>query len=198
MPGYLEEKDCPAKDSQTETFVAIKAFIDNWRWAGVPFYLRTGKRMPEKLTEIVITYKSLPHNIFAAAGREDVPNRLVIRLQPNEGVGLQLMTKDPGPGGMRLRAAPLDLSFAEEFNVRYPDSYERLLLDVVRGDSTLFSHGQQRGSRATPFAAGQGPARAFRAHFRARHRRGRARRRAERTHVLAGAQAYGGCYRDGG
>ena len=135
VPAYATELGAT---SRTETFVALKVNIDNWRWAGVPFYLRTGKRLSRRHSEIVISFRSIPHSAFPKDAGVIANNRLVIRLQPDEGVGLQLMTKDPGPGGMRLRAAPLDLSFAEEFNVRYPDSYERLLLDVVRGDSTLF------------------------------------------------------------
>ena len=135
VPSYASELEMP---SRTETFVALKANIDNWRWAGVPFYLRTGKRLNRRHSEIVITFRDIPHSAFPGDSGVISANRLVIRLQPDEGVGLRLMTKDPGPGGMRLRTAPLDLTFAEEFNVRYPDSYERLLLDVVRGDSTLF------------------------------------------------------------
>jgi glucose-6-phosphate 1-dehydrogenase len=140
VPGYLEEKDCPAKESQTETFVAIKAFIDNWRWAGVPFYLRTGKRMPEKMTEIVITYKSLPHNIFAQAGREDVPNRLVIRLQPNEGIEMQMVSKLHSlRNKMGLETKNLNLDFLDSADLdRIPDAYERLFLDAINGDQSLF------------------------------------------------------------
>lgn len=123
--------------SRTETFVAMKAEIANWRWAGVPFYLRTGKRLASKNSEIVIAFKPVPHSLFGDGVKLDA-NRLVVRLQPDEGITLRLMTKEPGPGGMRLRAAPLDLSFAEEFSVRFPEAYERLLMDVVRGNQTLF------------------------------------------------------------
>lgn len=140
VPGYLQEKDCPAGDSQTETFVALKAFIDNWRWAGVPFYLRTGKRMPEKLTEIVITYKSLPHNIFVAADREDVPNRLVIRLQPNEGIEMQMVSKLHSlrnKMGLETKTLNLDFLGSSELD-RIPDAYERLFLDAINGDQSLF------------------------------------------------------------
>jgi glucose-6-phosphate 1-dehydrogenase len=140
VPGYMEEEDCPNDDSQTETYVAIKAFIDNWRWAGVPFYLRTGKRMPEKLTEIVITYKALPHNIFAAAGREDVPNRLVIRLQPNEGIEMQMVSKLHSlRSKMALVTKNLNLDFLDSSELdRIPDAYERLLLDAINADQSLF------------------------------------------------------------
>ena len=134
--GYLDELGDDR--SNTETFVAIKAEIGNWRWAGVPFYLRTGKRMPERVSEIVITFKPIPHSIFDDAAGRVMANQLVIRLQPNEGVRQWLMIKDPGPGGMRLRHVPLDMSFAESFKVRNPDAYERLLLDVVRDNRTLF------------------------------------------------------------
>ncbi|GJD30244.1 Glucose-6-phosphate 1-dehydrogenase [Methylobacterium adhaesivum] len=124
--------------SRTETFVALKLEVQSWRWAGVPFYLRTGKRLPKKLSEIVVQFRASPFSIFPteAFGRE--PNRLVIRLQPEEGIKLEVMTKDPGPGGMRLRPTNLDISFEETFKQRYPDAYERLLMDVVRGNATLF------------------------------------------------------------
>ncbi|GJE56078.1 MULTISPECIES: glucose-6-phosphate dehydrogenase [Methylobacterium] len=124
--------------SRTETFVALKLEVRSARWAGVPFYLRTGKRLPSKHSEIVVQFRASPFSIFPdeAFGRE--PNRLVIRLQPEEGMKLEVMTKDPGPGGMRLRPTNLDISFEETFKQRYPDSYERLLMDVVRGNATLF------------------------------------------------------------
>jgi glucose-6-phosphate 1-dehydrogenase len=136
VPGYLEELGADA--STTETFVALKAEILNWRWAGVPFYLRTGKRLAERISEIVITFRPIPHSVFYPSAGPITANRLVIRLQPDEGVKLWLMTKDPGPGGMRLREVPLDMSFASTFQVRNPDAYERLVLDVVRGNQTLF------------------------------------------------------------
>jgi len=135
VPGYQEELD--GKHSDTETFVALKAEIANWRWAGVPFYLRTGKRLAERVSEIVVAFKPVPHSIFDAAGPL-AQNRLVLRLQPDEGVKLWLTIKHPGPGGLRLRHVPLDMSFAEAFGVQQPDAYERLLLDVVRGNPTLF------------------------------------------------------------
>jgi glucose-6-phosphate 1-dehydrogenase len=136
VPGYLDEIGAPR--SSTETFVVLKAEIENWRWAGMPFYLRTGKRLPVRTSEIVIQFRRIPHSIFAAVGEVVQPNRMVLRLQPDEGVQLVLMSKDPGPGGMRLRATPLNLSFAETFGVRYPDAYERLLMDVMRGNPALF------------------------------------------------------------
>jgi glucose-6-phosphate 1-dehydrogenase len=136
VPGYLEELGLD--ESATETFVAIKAGIKNWRWAGVPFYLRTGKRLATRVSEIVITFRPVAHSVFAPSAGPIIANRLVIRLQPDEGVHLWLMIKDPGPGGMRLRQVPLDMSFARAFGLRNPDAYERLVLDVVRGNQTLF------------------------------------------------------------
>ncbi|MEJ2015922.1 MAG: glucose-6-phosphate dehydrogenase [Limibacillus sp.] len=135
--GYLEEPGIEP-NSKTETFVALKAEVENWRWTGVPFYLRSGKRLPEKVSEIVIQFKTVPHSIFPKTAGALKPNRLVVRLQPDEAIRLHLMAKDPGPGGLRLKEAPLNLSFAETFQTRFPDAYERLLMDVVRGNPTLF------------------------------------------------------------
>ena len=104
----------------------------------MPFYLRTGKRLPSRVSEIVVEFKPVPHSVFEKSAGSISQNRLVIRLQPDEGVKLWLMIKDPGPGGMRLKHVPLDMSFKEAFNVRNPDAYERLLMDVVRGNQTLF------------------------------------------------------------
>ena len=136
VPGYIE--DLNGAKSNTETFVALKAEIGNWRWAGVPFYLRTGKRLADRVSEIVVAFKPVPHSIFTSAAGPLAQNRLVLRLQPDEGVKLWLTIKHPGPGGLRLRHIPLDMSFAEAFGVQQPDAYERLLLDVVRGNPTLF------------------------------------------------------------
>jgi glucose-6-phosphate 1-dehydrogenase len=138
VPGYNDEIGRADKPSATETFVAIRGEIANWRWGGVPFYLRTGKRLAERGSDIVVQFREVPHDIFPVGNKRLVPNRLIIRVQPDEGIRLNLMTKVPGSGGMRLRPAPLNLSFAEEFHARLPEAYERLLLDVVRGDSTLF------------------------------------------------------------
>jgi glucose-6-phosphate 1-dehydrogenase len=136
VPAYVSE--VADESSDTETFVAIKTEIDNWRWAGVPFYLRTGKRLSARVSEIIVQFKPVPHNIFEVAASNIKPNRLIIRLQPDEGVKQGITIKDPGPGGMRLRDVALDMSFAENFDVRAPDAYERLLLDVIRGNQTLF------------------------------------------------------------
>ncbi|CAN5564031.1 glucose-6-phosphate dehydrogenase [soil metagenome] len=136
VPGYLEELG--SATSKAETFVALRAEIANWRWSGVPFYLRTGKRLPERLSEIVVTFRPIPYSVFVPEAGPVEPNRLVIRLQPDEGIKLLIMIKDPGAGVMRLQHVPLDMSFAESFVGRNPEAYERLLMDVVRGSQTLF------------------------------------------------------------
>jgi glucose-6-phosphate 1-dehydrogenase len=137
VPGYAEEL---GRASGTETFAALRCELDTWRWAGVPIYLRTGKRMGARYSEIAVTFKSIPHSIFK--GQEPhaalAPNRLVIRLQPNDGVQLQLMMKVPGSGRLRVVPRTLDLRYATAFDERTPDAYERLLTDVIRGDQTLF------------------------------------------------------------
>jgi glucose-6-phosphate 1-dehydrogenase len=138
VPGYAEEL---GHESKTETFVAIKARIDNWRWKGVPFYLRTGKRMPHRDTEIYIQFKDVPYSIFASRGATTRPNRLIIGLQPEESIELRLMAKTPGldRGGVRLREVPLDIGLANAFSEnRRRIAYERLLLDLIEGDPTLF------------------------------------------------------------
>ena len=134
--GYDEELG--GKQSDTETFVTLKAEIDNWRWSNVPFYLRTGKRLKGKHSEIVVQFQDVPHSIFPEQEFNVSPNRLTIRLQPDEGVKLSLMAKEPGPGGFDLRSVSLDLSFEETFGLRYPDAYERLLMEVLRGNPALF------------------------------------------------------------
>ncbi|TFW36212.1 glucose-6-phosphate dehydrogenase [Massilia horti] len=141
VPGYREEPEAP-KYSKTETFVALKAEIDTWRWAGVPFYLRTGKRMSDRLAEIVVRFKPIPHSIFNQSTSSFQPNSLVIRLQPNEGLSLNLMAKTPGEG-MRLKQAELELDFREQFKAPRMEAYERLLLDVLRGQLTLFMRGDE-------------------------------------------------------
>ena len=123
--------------SQTETFVAIKAEIDPWRWAGVPFYLRTGKRLQEKMSHIVITFDDVPHSIFGAAPRDQAPNRLTITLQPKDSITLTILAKSPGEV-MRLMPVDLSLDLQESFKVRQLDAYERLLTDIIKGNLTLF------------------------------------------------------------
>jgi glucose-6-phosphate 1-dehydrogenase len=137
VPGYLADLGSD-EASRTESFVAMKAEVRTWRWAGVPFYLRTGKRLPAKLSEIVIQFRKTPFSIFPPDAAEWRPNTLIIRLQPEEGMRLEMMTKDPGPGGLRLSPTGLDISFEKTFGKRFPDAYERLLMDTVRGDPTLF------------------------------------------------------------
>ncbi len=141
VPGYLEEEGGNPR-SDTETFVALRVDIDNWRWAGVPFYLRTGKRMVTKRSEVVIYFKHLPHNIFTESYRKLPPNKLVIRLQPDEGVEIEMLNKIPGIGlGIKLQKTMLDLSFSEAFKEeRIPDAYERLLLETMQGNQSLFIH----------------------------------------------------------
>ena len=134
--SYLHDIERDA--SNTETFVALRIGIANWRWAGVPFYLRTGKRLPQRYSEIVVGFRRVPHAIFDA-GSEGIPaNRLVIRVQPGEGIKLWVMIKEPGPGGMRLQHVPLDMSFAKTFQTPSPEAYERLLMDALRGNASLF------------------------------------------------------------
>jgi len=174
-PSYVEEK---GSDSTTETFVALRADIDNWRWAGVPFYLRTGKRLPERRTQIVIQFKALPHLIFGERERDDVTaNRLVIDLQPDEDISLLLMNRRPGLSGNRLQALPLSLSLDDGGRRRI--AYERLVLDVLAGNPALFVRRDEvemawawidavadtwadNGAPPKPYAAGSwGPAGAF-------------------------------------
>lgn len=137
VSGYQDELTDNLKGSKTETFVALKTEIKNWRWEGVPFYLRTGKRMQSRHSEIVIHFKHVAHSIFGGQDRHS-PNKLVVRLQPDEGVHLYVQIKEPGPGGLRLNSLPLNLTWAESFTCCYPDAYERLLMDVVRGNLALF------------------------------------------------------------
>ena len=138
VPGYLADLG-EDRTSRTETFVAIKAEIQNWRWANVPFYLRSGKRLPQKVSEIVVQFRGTPFSAFRReAGEQLSPNKLIIRLQPEEGMKLELMTKNPEPGGLHLSPTQLDISFEKAFGTRYPDAYERLLMDCVRGNPTLF------------------------------------------------------------
>ena len=136
--GYCEEEEAAATSS-TETFVAIKAQIDNWRWAGVPFYLRTGKRMPRRFCEIVVEFKQVPHSIFGGQPMSGAPNRLMLQLQPEEIIRLELMNKVPGlDAGMPLKKVSLDVSVPVGSKTHTPGAYERLMLDVLRGNSTLF------------------------------------------------------------
>jgi glucose-6-phosphate 1-dehydrogenase len=141
--GYLDHSEDPV--SRTESYIALKVHVSNWRWKGTPFYLRTGKRLRARTSEIAITFKEPPHSIFddARGWRENV---LVIRLQPNEGMNLMVMIKEPGPGGMRLLQVPLDMTFATALGHGaddVTDAYERLIMDVIRGNQTLFMRGDE-------------------------------------------------------
>ncbi len=182
VTGYETERGQP---SATETFVALRADIDNWRWAGVPFFLRTGKRLPERRTQIVIQFKGVPHSIFGGAGDEDlIANRLIIDLQPDEDIELLLMNKAPGVNGrgMRLQSLPLSLSLARTYSgsgARRPIAYEPLLMEILNGVTTLFVRRDEveqawawidgvadawteAGMTPKPYAAGTwGPAGAF-------------------------------------
>jgi glucose-6-phosphate 1-dehydrogenase len=138
VPAYSDEL---GGQSTTETFVALKAQVENWRWAGVPFYLRTGKRLPTRKTEIFIQFKCVPHSIFAARGARTQANKLIISIQPEENIRLLVMAKTPGLDreGIRLREVPLDVGLADAFaDHRRRIAYERLLLDLIDGDPTLF------------------------------------------------------------
>ena len=181
-PGYTEEEG--AKPSDTETFVALCAQVDNWRWAGVPFYLRTGKRMPVRSSQIVIQFREVPHSIFGT--NELIANRLTIRLQPEEGISLTLMNKTPtlaqggARGGFELKPLSLNLSLDDAFSkTRRRIAYERLLLEALQNNSTLFvrrdeseaawtwvdgiiNGWSQQGLAPAPYAAGTwGPSGAF-------------------------------------
>ncbi len=141
-PSYREAVGDPR--SKTESFVALKTHISNWRWSGTPFYMRTGKRMSARSSEITVVFKETPHSIFGAeAGQHR--NVLSIRLQPNEGITLGVTIKEPGPGGMRLIDVPLDMTFSEALgdDAEQVDAYERLIMDVIRGNQTLFMRGDE-------------------------------------------------------
>jgi len=136
--GYRQESGV-AQDSKTETFVAAKMFIDNWRWKGVPFYLRTGKRLATKLTEIAITFKKVPHSMFASVGLDDMPaNVLVLKIQPDEGISLSFQAKRPGSKAC-ISTLNMDFNYADVFGAELPEAYQRLLLDCMVGDQTLFT-----------------------------------------------------------
>ncbi|MGY0156234.1 glucose-6-phosphate dehydrogenase [Edwardsiella tarda] len=139
VPGYLEEEGAN-KSSNTETFIAIRADIDNWRWAGVPFYLRTGKRLPNKCSEVVVYFKNPPLNLFSDSYQALPQNKLTIRLQPDEGVQIDILNKVPGlEHKHRLQTTKLDLSFSDTFHQEHlADAYERLLLEAMRGIQALF------------------------------------------------------------
>ncbi|MGB1235644.1 MAG: glucose-6-phosphate dehydrogenase, partial [Planktomarina sp.] len=141
---YRDDAENPR--SFTESFIALKVKIANWRWSGVPFYLRTGKKLSARSSEISVVYKKLPHSIFEDAAGEENHNVLAIQLQPNEGMTMDVTIKEPGPGGMRLVHVPLDMTFADALGddaEDAPDAYERLIMDVIRGNQTLFMRGDE-------------------------------------------------------
>jgi len=142
VPGYREEKEV-SPESTTETYAAFTFHIDNWRWQGVPFYLRTGKRLPAKVSEVSVIFRSPPHQFFPSAAVESwQPNRIVIRIQPEEGIGTRIQVKQPGTR-LLLGAADMQFRYREAFKAPPPEAYETLLLDVIRGDATLFMRADQ-------------------------------------------------------
>ena len=141
VKGYREEAGVNP-ESTTPTFVAMKLMVDNWRWKGVPFYLRTGKRMPKKVSEISIHFKEVPLLIFKSAAQQTNPNILAMRIQPNEGISLNFEAKMPGPD-LRTRTVNMDFSYGSSFGMATSDAYHRLLLDCMLGDQTLFTRADE-------------------------------------------------------
>jgi glucose-6-phosphate 1-dehydrogenase len=142
VAGYRQEPDV-ASDSSTATYVALKLFVDNWRWQDVPFYLRTGKRLPQKVSQVSIEFKPVPHQVFPSSAVEHwEPNRLIMNIQPKEGIVLRFQAKEPGKG-IRLRTVSMDFYYEEAFKTQPPEAYETLLYDVMIGDSTLFMRADQ-------------------------------------------------------
>jgi glucose-6-phosphate 1-dehydrogenase len=141
VPGYREE---PKVDqaSETETFVAAKLGIDDWRWSGVPFYVRVGKRLPKRSTEIAIQFKEVPHRLFVESSSDPEPNLLAIRIQPDEGIMLRFGAKIPGLG-IDVRSVTMDFTYGSAFAVDSPDAYETLILDALLGDASLFTRADE-------------------------------------------------------
>ena len=137
VAGFRQE---PGVDpgSQTDTYAAATFFVENWRWAGVPFYIRTGKHLPKRITEIAIQFNPAPHSVFGQNGDEASPNLLILRIQPEEGISLKFVSKQPG-AGMKLRPVSMDFNYGASFGERSPSAYETLLLDAILGDATLYS-----------------------------------------------------------
>ena len=182
-------------DSHTETYAALKLEVHNWRWAGVPIYLRTGKRLARKVTEIAVQLKPVPHLAFQTQGSVGVqPNQLVLTVQPNEGVSLSLGAKIPG-SRMRIRPVNMEFLYGSAFMSQSPEAYERLILDAMRGDATLFTRNDEvdaQWSIIDPILRGLAPARRRRAaaDLRGRHRRPAGGRRAARR-AASGASSRG-------
>ncbi len=142
VPGYRDEPEV-APGSMTETYVAMRLHLDSWRWGGVPFYLRAGKRLAKRITEVALHFKRLPHGLFRGMqGATDEPNTLVMRIQPDEGISLRFATKVPGPG-IAVRDVAMDFRYGTEFGSSTPEAYERLILDAMRGDATLFTRADE-------------------------------------------------------
>jgi glucose-6-phosphate 1-dehydrogenase len=141
VPGYREETDVDS-ESETETFVAAKLLIDDWRWSGVPFYIRTGKRLPKRSTEIAIQFREVPHKLFAHSATDPDPNLLTIRIQPDEGIMLRFGAKVPGLG-LDVRSVTMDFTYGSAFSVDSPDAYETLILDALQGDASLFTRADE-------------------------------------------------------
>jgi glucose-6-phosphate 1-dehydrogenase len=140
MAGFREEPGVHP-DARTDTYAALTFFVDNWRWADVPFYIRTGKRLPKRITDIAIQFHSAPHAVFESngpGGPEGSPNLLVLRIQPEEGISLRFLSKQPG-SGMTLRPVSMDFKYGSSFGVRSPSAYETLLVDALTGDATLYT-----------------------------------------------------------
>lgn len=137
LPGFREEEGVDPK-AGTDTYAAVKLFVDNWRWSGVPVYIRTGKRLPKRVTDVAIQFRAAPKNMFASRGEADVtPNLMILRIQPDEGISLRFQSKRPG-SGMRLRPVGMDFNYGSSFGTRTPEAYETLLLDALAGDPTLY------------------------------------------------------------
>jgi glucose-6-phosphate 1-dehydrogenase len=142
VPGYREEEGVPP-DSRTETYAALRLHVSNWRWAGVPFYLRTGKRLARKVTEIVVTLKPVPHVALQSTGSVGVQqNQIILTVQPDEGVSVSVAAKIPGPT-MRIRPVYMEFRYGTSFLSESPEAYERLILDAMRGDATLFTRNDE-------------------------------------------------------
>ena len=137
VAGFRQEPGVDAQ-SPTDTYAAATFYVDNWRWAGVPFYIRTGKRLPKRVTEIAIQFNSAPHAVFGEHGDETTPNLLILRIQPEEGISLRFLSKRPG-AGMKLRPVSMDFNYGSSFGERSPTAYETLLLDAMTGDATLYT-----------------------------------------------------------
>jgi glucose-6-phosphate 1-dehydrogenase len=137
VPGFRQE---PGVDpnSQTDTYAAATFFVDNWRWAGVPFYVRTGKRLPKRVSEIAIEFNRPPLAIFGSGADDGAPNLLILRIQPDEGISLKFSSKRPG-NGMQLRPVSMDFNYGSSFGERSPSAYETLLMDAMQGDPTLYT-----------------------------------------------------------